>query len=216
MRANEHPEVYWKKILSIGPDGHYWLEDFFLNWFRRGISGGGPQSFVREWRRMSEWAFTLPKWNVERRKHLYDHQRIWWYLLGMGQHFVECWSQNQETLVDGMRVVFERWASSHLDEPMSALQFAAFLRLQSARGIRLDGIVWLQRESAKADEEYWKEYNIQDVVAEVLDRCWTDQRAQMRSNREHFNAFKNLLSKLAGFQNPLALEIQRRIAAVSP
>jgi hypothetical protein len=216
MRVDEHPENYWGEILSIGPDGHYWLEDFFLSWFRRGIHSAGPETFIRQWRRMSEEAFTLPKWNVENRKHLYDHQRIWWYLLGMSQHFVECWSENQQTLVDGMKDIYERWASSHLDEPMSALQFAAFLRLASAQGLRLDGILWLQRHGAEADEKYWKEHNIQDVVAEVLDKCWTQQRVHLRSKPEYFTAFKKLLSKLAGFQNPLALEIQRRIAAVSP
>lgn len=70
---------------------HYWIEDFFLTWFRRGLTMGSRQSFVREWRRMAERAFTLPQWNLATRKHLYDHQRIWWYLLGINQHLVNCW-----------------------------------------------------------------------------------------------------------------------------
>ena len=213
MTLNEQPQVYWEKILSIGPAGHYWIEEFFLSWFRRGLAAGSPQSFVHEWRRMAERAFTLPQWNLEKRKHLYDHQRIWWYLLGMSQHFVDCWGADQQIVIDRMKDIYERWANSHLDEPMSALQFAAFLRLSTADGIRLDGVLWLERKSTETDEEYWKKYNIQDVVAEVLDKCWTHHRAQLRSKVEYFDAFKKLLSRLAGFQNALALEIQRRIAS---
>jgi hypothetical protein len=96
---------------------------------------------------------------------------------------------------------------------MSALQFAAFLRLSAADGIRLDGVLWLEKKSAETDEEYWKEYNIQDVVGEVLDKCWTHHRAQLRNRVEYFDAFKNLLTRLASLQNSLALQIQRRIAS---
>src|SRR6185369_4522219 len=130
MTINEQPQVYWEKILSIGPIGHYWIEDFFLSWFRRGLAAGSPQSFVCEWRRLAERAFTLPQWNLE--------------------------------------------------EPKNALQFAAFLRLPATDGIRLDGILWLDRHSPQTDKEYWGEYNIQDIVAELLDKCWMDQRSQLR------------------------------------
>jgi hypothetical protein len=212
MGSNEQPQDYWQKILLIGPPGHYWIDDFFLKWFRRGLGAGAPQSFVNEWRKMAECAFTLAQWNVEKRRHLYDHQRIWWHLLGMSQDLIDGWDKGKQILIDGMKDIYEKWADSHLDEPMSALQFAAFLRLPASDGIRLDGLIWLDRKTVKTNHEYWKEYNIQDIVAEVLDKCWTNHRAQLRATTEYFDAFKNLLSKLAAFQNPLALEIQRRIA----
>jgi hypothetical protein len=212
MTLNEQSQVYWEKILSIGPTGHYWIEDFFLSWFRRGLAAGSPQSFVREWRTMAERAFTLPQWNLEERKHWYDHQRVWWYLLGINQHLVNCWGKEQQVLITGMKDIYERWANSNLEEPMNALQFAAFLRLPATDGIRLDGILWLDRHSPQTDKEYWAEHNIQDIVAEVLDKCWTNHRSQLRRKAEHFAAFKNLLTTLAAFQNPLALELQRRIA----
>jgi len=173
MSLSEKPQMYWEKILSIGPAAHYWIDEFFLSWFRRGLGGEVSASFVREWRKMAEHAYTLPQWNVKQRKHLYDHQRIWWYLFGMSQHLVDCWGKNHRTMVEDMKDVYERWANSYLEEPMSALQFAAFLRLPAADGIRLDGVLWLERKSAQTDQEYWKTYNIQDVVAEVLDNCWT-------------------------------------------
>jgi hypothetical protein len=111
-----------------------------------------------------------------------------------------------------MKDVYERWAHSYLEEPMSALQFAGFLRLPAADGIRLQGVAWIEEKSAPADEEYWKEDNLQDIVAEVLDKCWADQRGPLRAKSEYFEAFKRLLSRLAALQNRLALEIQHRIA----
>jgi hypothetical protein len=214
IRSNEQPQIYWEKILSLGPVGHYWIEDFFSSWFRRGLAAGASQSFVREWRRMAEWAFTFAQWNVENRRHLLDHQRVWWYLLGMSQDLVDGWDKGKQTLVDGMKDVYERWAASRLEESMNALQFAAFLRLPAADGIRLDGLLWLEKHTPRSDDEYWKEHNIQDIVSEVLDKCWTNHRAQLRATAEYFDAFKNLLSRLAAFQNPLALEIQRRITTI--
>jgi len=212
MRLSEHPQAYWEKILFIGPPGHYWIEEFFLSWFRRGLGSEVSESFVREWRKMAERAFTLPQWDVKQRKHLYDHQRIWWHLFGMSQHFVNCWGKNHERIVEGMKDVYERWANTYLEEPMSALQFAGFLRLPAANGIRLQGVAWIERKSAEADEEYWKEDDLQDIVAEVLDKCWASQHAQLRSKSEYFDAFKRLLSRLAALQNRLALEVQHRIA----
>lgn len=112
-----------------------------------------------------------------------------------------------------MRDIYEQWANSYLNDSMSALQFTAFLRSPAAKEIVLDGLVWFERNTNSAKDEFWQEHNIQDILAEVLDNCWRYHRSQLRQKEEHFTAYKSLLKKLAAFQNPLALEIQQRIAA---
>ena len=36
MRARE-PDELWKPILDLGGEGHYWVEDFLMEWFIKGI-----------------------------------------------------------------------------------------------------------------------------------------------------------------------------------
>jgi hypothetical protein len=95
---------------------------------------------------------------------------------------------------------------------MSALQFAGFLRSPAAKEIILDGLLWFERNTRSADDEFWQKYNIQDILAEVLDNCWRNHRSRLRQEEVYLNAYKSLLKKLAGFQNSLALEIQQRIS----
>jgi hypothetical protein len=190
MISNEQPQEYWRKILSIGPAGHYWIEDFFFRWFRRGLAAGLLNRFSAIGAGMAECAFTLADWNLEKRRHLLDHQRVWWYLLGLSQDLVDCWGEGEQIFIDEMKDVYERWANSHLEQSMSALQFAAFLRLPASDGIRLDGVLWLERKTVRTSDRYWKKYNIQDIVAEVWDKCWTNHRAQPRAPTEYFDAFK--------------------------
>jgi hypothetical protein len=215
LRQSEQPETFWKPILEIGPGGYHWLEDFLLRWF---ITGLGSENtigiFAREWRAMAEFVFSSPKYNPQAWRLRHEVRRVWWSVLGFSQYIANLWDKDKTSLVTGMRDIYERWANSYLNDSMSALQFAAFLRSPAAKEIVLDGLVWFERNSNSAKDEFWREHNIQDILAEVLDNCWRHHRPQLRQREECFSAYKSLLKKLATFQNPLALEIQQRIVSL--
>jgi hypothetical protein len=65
----------------------------------------------------------------------------------------------------------------------------------------------------QADDEFWNERDIPEGLAALLDYCWSFQTANLRKQQSAFNAFMNILKKLADRQNAMALEIQQRVAA---
>jgi hypothetical protein len=215
LEQSEQPETFWKPILEVGPGGYHWLEDFFQKWFINGFSSGKVRDgFSREWRAMAEFVFSSPKWNPEASRLWYDVRRVWWSILGFSQSIANLWDEDKKLLVAGMRDIYEQWANAYLYDSMSALQFAAFLRSPAAKEIVLDGLVWFERNTKAAKDEFWQEHNIQDILAEVLDKCWRHHQIELRQEEKYFTAYKSLLKKLAVFQNPLALEIQQRIATL--
>jgi len=64
-----------------------------------------------------------------------------------------------------------------------------------------------------ASERFWREGDIESRLASLLEQSWRCHKVKLRQQHNSFNAFKNLLKKLADFQNPLALEIQQRIVS---
>jgi hypothetical protein len=93
------------------------------------------------------------------------------------------------------------------------LKFTIFLTQSAAEDLRIDSLVWLDVAS-QSNTHFWDEQKLVERLASLLDICWRLHQSKLRRHHNSFSAFKNLLKKLADFQNPLALEIQQRIASI--
>lgn len=79
--------------------------------------------------------------------------------------------------------------------------------------ILFDSLIWLKETISQTDEWFWRERDIQDWLVSLLEQCWRCHQAKLRQKQASFDAFKDLLKKLAEFQNSMALEIQQRVAS---
>ena len=126
----------------------------------------------------------------------------------------DMWTEAQKPVIKQMYVLYERWANEHLKNPRCAIKFIIFLKKPAAEEILFDALIWLKEAISQVSDYFWGERDIQDWLVSLLDQCWRCHQLKLRQQQTSFNAFKELLKKLADFQNPMALEIQQRVASI--
>jgi hypothetical protein len=216
LQRSEQPESFWQPILSLGAPGHRWVMTFLMAWFDNGLRAQPASDvFVREWRAMVEFAFASPKWQIESARRWFDLEDLWCSLLGFGRISFDLWAAAQKPVIRRLHDLYERWAQTHLRRPRCARAFINFLQTPAADEMRLNGLVWLDEAAKQGGDRFWDEQGLPDTLASLLDLCWTSHKARLRQQEATFDAFKTLLRKLADFQNPVALEIQHRVASAN-
>ncbi|MCP6761207.1 MAG: hypothetical protein NHB32_21270 [Fischerella sp. CENA71] len=213
LPTTEKPEDFWKPILSLGMEENHWIEKFLTEWFITGLNSEPiSDRFIQECHAMVDFAFSSPNWEFDPRLRQYGLEELWCYLVGLNSSINNMWAIAHKPIIKQMHKIYEKWARQHLDKPGCALHFVAFLLKPAAEELRIDSLTWLYTAS-QSNDHFWTEDNIQKNLASLLDVCWRYQESKLRQHNDSFNAFKNLLKKLADFQNTLALEIQQRIAS---
>ena len=210
LDVTENAKDFWQPILSLGRRANFPVKRFLNEWFRYGLkSEAAPEEFIREWRAMIEFVFSSPHWN----RNSFYLEEAWCNLMGFSEFIYDMWNEAQKPTVRRMHDLYERWAHQHLTEPRCAVKFIIFLKQPAAEEILLDGLIWLEMAVNLASERFWRELDIESRLASLLEQSWRCHKVKLRQQHNSFNAFKNLLKKLADFQNPLALEIQQRIVS---
>jgi len=161
---------------------------------------------------MAEFAFSSPAWafgSAERR--WWDLEEMWGNLMGMDAVLASMWTAQQQPLVARAKDMYQRWADLTLARPRSTVVFARFLQQPAAQAILLDGLLWLDRSLARADDHFWREHYLEETLASLLDHCWRTCRVDLRRHNDVFAAFRSLLRALADRQHPIALELLDRV-----
>ncbi|MBV6626989.1 MAG: hypothetical protein KI793_29310 [Rivularia sp. (in: Bacteria)] len=210
LRSTEHPEEFWQPILGLGRRGEFWIDKFLGKWFINYFnSEPASDSFVKEWQGMIEFALSSPKWH----RHSFYLEEAWCELMGFNSILIDLWTESQKPVVKQMHPFYQRWAKEHLKNPRCATHFIIFLKKPAAEEIVFDGLIWLNEAISQVDQRFWRERDIQDWLVSLLDQCWRYYQSRLRLKKASFDAFKEILKKLADFQNPMALEIQQRVAS---
>ncbi len=214
LSQKEKPDRFWKPILELGVDGHYRIESFLSWWFIENLQSSPPPGrFLEEWQRMVDFAFQSPHWSFEEIQHgFYDLQKMWCNVMGFGAAWVKMWSENHRSVIEAMRPNYQKWAKEFLDRPQCGSSFAILLEQEGARGLVLDGLVWLEQAVAKRGEGYFREEKVRRIVLSCLDTCWSTVGQEIRRNEAAFSSLKKLLRILADRQERVAIEMLRTIA----
>ena len=214
MDESEKPAELWNPILALGGEGHYWVENFLMEWFIKGIGAEKvPTNFIKRWKEMIEYAFGSEKWNPPsgwKRFHLKD---LWCELLGMNYIISALWKEDKKSIIKEMKGYYERWAKGNLADPQSAVKFIFLLMCSAADEILHDGLVWLDKASDEAGNRFFtdRHENVQNPLANLLEITWKKHRESIKENNATFEAFKSLLRKLVDLQNLQAIEIQQNL-----
>lgn len=210
MRATEHPEEFWQPILGLGRQGKFWIKSFLSHWCINGLSfEPASEIFVREWQAMIEFALSSPQWH----RHSFYLEEAWCHLIGLDSMIYDLWTEAQKNVIKQMHPLYHCWAKEHLKNPRCATKFIIFLKQLAAEEILFDSLIWLKEAISQTDEWFWRERDIQDWLVSLLEQCWRCHQAKLRQKQASFDAFKDLLKKLAEFQNSMAFEIQQRVAS---
>jgi len=215
LRPEEQPEHFWQPILELGTRAHYWVESFMTDWFINGLgSGPAPNGFINKWQSMVDFAFSSPEWKFEESRNPFDLERIWCHMMGFDSLYSSLWTAEQKDTVRRMYDAYRRWAKQHLTRPRCAVKFISFLATEAGEPVLFDGLVWVEEAAVQVGAEFWTERDIEGKLADLLDMVWHRHRSELGRHQSFRGAFINLLGMLAERQNPLALELQQRVASI--
>ncbi len=204
LKPEEEREAFWKPFLELGTKAHYWVERFVSQWLRVGLAGDRiPQGFASEWRKMIEFARSLPLWTTDSdwRRH---REELWIELMGLD--VMPLWIADHQSLVAEMRDLYAGWADEYLKESDSAGAFAYFLQTPAAEEILCDGIKWLEKAKPSL-RGFARTGELIGTLASLLAKSWQHHSAKIRGDADAFAAFKRLVQRLCELQNPIALEL---------
>ncbi len=205
---SENQELFWKPILDLGCSAHYWINDYFQEWFNNGLNDTtNSKIFLSIWSKMFEHADSSPKWSRKKERKGYYCNEIWCSLMGFDYICMDIWSADKATIVKEMKDYFARWANRNLLYADCIKAFATFLKQPAAILIRLDGIIWLDIGCKSIDTYYWEKSDFQEKLVSLLSACWKDDENNIRNNQDVLNSFNNLLNKLVELQNQTAMEL---------
>jgi len=210
---DEDPRRFWEPILQLGPWGHHWVEAFLEELFRIGLLPAHVQRFKVEWQQMLEFGGSSDLWAVGESPHWSHVRGVWSHLMGIDYRSADCWQEEHQGIVTEMRSFYLRWAEANLCESMSAKLFVQWLKRPAADPIRIEATISMRDAAASADDYWWREEHLVRELAELLDACWRRNASELREASSADAAFKELLKMVADRQEPLAMDLQERIAA---
>lgn len=214
MDDGEEPANLWKPILDLGSDGHYWVDDFLREWFKKGIGTTDVSvNFAKRWKEMLGYAFESAKWNTSSGRRWYYLNEIWCGLLGMNYLTSDLWREDRKILIKEMKQFYEQWAKRSLTDPDSVAVFINFLMCPAAEEILFEGLVWLDEASTKEGDRFFnnRHDNTQKYLANLVEISWKRHKVKIMGYSKACEAFKNLLRKLVDLQNPQAMEMQQNL-----
>ena len=216
MEDSENPNELWQPILDLGAEGHYWVDDFIMELFIKGIGYDPiPRLFTKRWKEILEYAFTSEKWSSSRRRYWYYRNKLWCELLGMGYIVSDLWEKEKSSIIKEMKPYYERWSKDSLSNAESATYFIRFLQRPAAVDLLLDALVWLDNASDASKITFFtdRHHDVQKPLANLLEVTWKKHKDDIMRTPVTYQAFKNLLKKLIDLQNLQALEIQKNLTA---
>lgn len=214
MDDSERPDELWQPILDLGGEGHYWVDDFLMEWFMKGIGTENvSDNFIKRWEEMLEYAFRSEKWNPSKGYRGYYLNKLWCELLGMNYIISSLWKENKKSIIREMKQYYERWADSNLMDTDSAAMFINFLMRPAAEEILFEGLAWLDKVSKKVGDCFFSDRHndIQKYIASLLEISWKKHKERIKRSSATFNAFTCLLKKLVDLQNLQAIELQQNL-----
>lgn len=214
LEDNENPDELWRPILELGAEGHYWVDDFLMEYFIKGIGYETvSNNFIKRWKQILEYALASEKWSTSRGRFWFYKNKLWCELLGMNYIIAELWKDDKESIITDMKAYYERWARDLLNDPESAVFFIYFLKRPASRNLLPDALVWLNNASDKVGEAFFtdRHHDVQTPLADLLELSWKRYKIAIKGNPASYEAYMNLLRKLVDLQNPQAIEIQQNL-----
>lgn len=213
MRPDEEPERYWKPILSLGPRAEHWVEHFLNHWFMDSKKAMDTTAFVREWRRMLDFCLASEVWAEKKGRSAYHLPSLWMCLVGLPRFTTSLWQDENAPIVEEMGEYFTKVAPYILMTAHKAVHFVSWLGKASAKGIRLQMLKPVTEAGLAASEHWWKEAHIARLIARYLGLMWAEHGQTLEHDPVQKRCFLELLHRASGTQEPLAMELQARMAA---
>jgi hypothetical protein len=206
----EDAEPFWKPLLDLDLEAHYWTESFLRSWFLHGKKAArSPEAFAVHWRAMVDYALAPGERDAtyRRRSMLLELMGLDWLCIDVvgGKDFRE--------VIGSMTPAYREWASGSLRDGDSVRRFARFLRQPAASVMLAEGIGWVLESMQQCTGRMWdEESETAEALVSLVEHWWRTRHEATPVSGCGKEAAMGLLKILADTQLPRALELQDQIA----
>lgn len=213
LRPNENPEQLWAAIIDLHSEAHDWPEKFLTALHRRALEAEEtPATYAPLVRAISQRAFVT----VNGKLRWPWHEEVWDALIGVDHWVSDAWAERHVPHVNAIWDVISMWMEKVPREGRRLGKFARWLATPPAVDIRLRTLEWfLQKLQPGKKLSSYREQDVEDDLAKLLNVVWDQNPQRLRASRESFAAFRGLLAWLVERQNSLGLELQGRIGGLA-
>jgi hypothetical protein len=212
MRPEDKPERFWQPILALGARAEHWVDRFLDHWFMDAKKMMDPAVFVGEWKRMIDFCLASEAWDVEGGRAGFNLPSLWMSLMGLPRFTTSLWRDDDAAMVEEAGEHFVKVAGHVLGSAHNAVHFFSWLTEASAKGIRKQLLRPIADVGLSASNSWWEERHLPKVMARYLGLVWDEHATALEKGTELKKIFLSLVHRTAGTQEPLAMELQTRIA----
>ena len=197
----------WLPLYQVGPEAHYWLDDFASDFFSEGINNQSEsENFISKLIYLFETIQQIDSWKSRR----HDASKIWCSFLGLeSSAHLRLTEENCDFALKILKV-YERWLTINSSNAECIGKFANLLSLKYSKKIRTKLFCQMMPLIESEDlGSYYNRWNM-DYFSSLLTVLWIDHRDDMKNNSELKNCFNLLLSKLLPSNQPKVIEISNQ------
>ena len=203
---------FWSPILNLGPDAHYWVDDFLSSWLSVGPGAAKDLSaFGERWGELIDDVLSKKRAPRDKR-HPLSHSSVE-EVMGLGSFSCHKIGKIEfEPIITGLIPRYELWAKIHLHS-YSMFSFSWLLRQPAAARMLSDGLCWIadniSNESPLKDDH---DHRTTNELVSLIEHWWRKGITSPGHAEKPRQAALKLLKLLADLQHPRALELTDQIA----
>jgi len=209
----DRPERYWQPILGLGPRAEHWVGRFLSHWFMDARKRADPKFFVCRWKEMIDYCLQDPAWTTDKTWFARNTPSLWLHLIGLPGFVESLWTDEDSGIVAEAAGRLVQIAPFILHSARDAVRLLSWLAGPVAEGVRVPilGPIWAVAE--QASDYWWEERHLLTVMSRLLCVLWDKHRLDCGSSTDTGKRFRKLLHVAATRQEPIALDLQSRIAS---
>lgn len=201
----------WRPVFGLGPRGHYAINYFIASWFALVTETTDAKVFANRWRSMAEFLIFNDDWS---RIGLWFHaEQIQRHVLGFGATDMLQRSKDHDSIILGLRELYEAWAKQRLvGEEDNLAGFCGFLSAEVGKPLRMQGVRWLT-EAMKSNHRVgnWRRDQTSSAFVTFLDVLVSQHSEDLIRNEEARQALLTLAAHAVSRQLTAAQALQDRI-----
>ena len=201
--------MLWRPVFDL-PNAWYAFSETLMSAIHRSalIADEVPKHYVDTVRGMSVHALGL----TGEVKAWQSREAVWDALLGLDFVCRSAWQAKHEPIVRSLLDVFRLWMQKAPLNGERLAVFSGWLADPAAIALRLEALLWIdeliQRDGLAGIGGASVAH---DRLAALLSEAWDRQEQKIRSSKEIFAAFRQMLDWLVGQQNVRALSLSSRL-----
>jgi hypothetical protein len=169
------------------------------------------EKFVFQWQQMLDYCLSSDTWTKRKGIRSYELSSMWLNLIGIS-NIGDLWHDEDVKIIVSMREYFIKASLLALQTGHDIEMLISWLCKPSSAPLRLELLQPIENAFANRHDGYSEERRLTTTLASYLVILWEEHHQEIKREPENGKAFEKLLHIGVDMHEPLALELQARVA----